>query len=173
MAMRFSFRETPVRIKNAKDVDANVIGHALNRIAEENGGRLTPRAGVDAARKRTNPIHRHLEWDDRVAAEGYRRDQISELIRIIVRDDPDDDDVPARRYFHSIHDADGTAYRTVDEILKSRDLQLALLQQAEKDLQSWERRYAELADICDLVRSARTKLRKKIEASKGEARPRA
>jgi hypothetical protein len=79
---------------------------------------------------------------------------------------------PSQRYFHSIHDSEGTAYRTVDEILGSRQLRLALQLAAERDLASWQKRYDELTEIVGLVAKARAKLRKQIDEEKGEeARP--
>jgi hypothetical protein len=73
MALRFTFRETPVTIKNAKNADPNEIGRALDRIATENGGRLTKRAALDAARNRRHVMHKHVEWRDAVAAEAVAK----------------------------------------------------------------------------------------------------
>lgn len=167
MALRFSFRETPLTIKAAKDADPQAIGLALHAIAVENNGRLTWREALPAARNRRSPLHRHIEWNDKIAAEKHRREQINELIRLVIRDDPDDEQIKPQRAFLSIRDVDGTSYRTVDEVLRSADLQLKVLQQARRDLLAWQSRYSDLQEVCELVRVAEEQLQKKIKAEEG------
>lgn len=48
--------------------------------ALEHGGRLTPRAVVDAARDPKSALHDQFEWDDTVAAEKWRLDQARDII---------------------------------------------------------------------------------------------
>ncbi len=79
----YTFRDEPVAILNAKKADPQKIGRALAKIAEANAGRLTPGAVVEAARSPNSALHRHFEWDDRKAAEAYRRDQAREIIAVI------------------------------------------------------------------------------------------
>jgi len=47
----------------------------------ERKGRLTASKVVDAARNPASPLHACFEWDDDVAAEGYRLEQARRLIR--------------------------------------------------------------------------------------------
>lgn len=168
MANRYVFRD-PIALHNGKDADPNVIGQELTRIKDANNGRLTPHAVVDEARSRQNPLHRHFEWNDKIAAEAFRLDQARALIRIVRIEDTDDVDKPPRRAFVSVNE-DGKAYRGLDEVLSSQSLQLAVLVAAEKELRAFEARYSELLDICELVRDARARLRARIE-QKQEARP--
>jgi hypothetical protein len=47
----------------------------------------------------------------------------------------------------------------------SLELQLAVLRQAEADLEAWTKRYRELSEICDDVLKARDKIRTRREAA--------
>jgi hypothetical protein len=167
MPLRYTFRE-PTIFHKSKDADPNVIGQELTRIKDANNGRLMPQTVVEEARKRSNPLHRHFEWNDKIAAEAYRLDQARELIRIIQIEDTDGDK-PARRAFVSVTD-DGKAYRGLNEVLNSQSLQLAVLVTAERELRAFEVRYNELLDICELVRDARSRLRQRIQETQGENR---
>lgn len=156
--IRYVFNdERPLAFKNAKKADAQKIGDALTKITNEAGGRLTPKAVVHAARDPKHILHRHFEWDNAAAAEHYRQDQARCIIKCVqIVDDAKDEDKPAPAYL-SISDKSGVSYRPLQAVLGSTELQLAVLQRAERDLESFERRYRDLGDICDLVREARTK----------------
>jgi hypothetical protein len=47
---------------------------------EEAGGRITPKAVVDAARPEDSPLHSEFTWDDSVAGEKWRLQQARHLI---------------------------------------------------------------------------------------------
>jgi len=55
----------------------------LNRLAKQNGGKITPRMIVDAARDENSPLHDYFEWNDDVAAERYREMQARTLLRSV------------------------------------------------------------------------------------------
>lgn len=57
----------------------------VNRLAKLGGGRITPRALVDAARDPDSPLHSFFEWDDSEAAEKYREMQARTLLRSCTR----------------------------------------------------------------------------------------
>lgn len=156
--IKYAFKDDQVILKNAAKADAQKIGEELAKITKDNGGRLMPEKVVNAARAPKSALHAHFEWNDKVAAEAYRVDQARHIIRIIrVEDEEGGDAKPA---FVSVSDR-GTAYRLVEEVTASRELQLIVLQQAERDLKAFERRYHMLNDICGLVKSARENLERK------------
>lgn len=62
--------------------DPEVI-ERLQQLAAENGGQLTPDAVVADAKKKTSPLHRYFDWDDKVAAMKWRREQARQLIRSV------------------------------------------------------------------------------------------
>lgn len=157
MAARYTFSETSV-FQNKDKADADKIGAELEKLTSENGGRLQPAAVVEQARNKKSPLHRHFEWDDTKAASAYRLDQARSIIGAVRIVSNDDDEEPQRAWL-SIVDRGGAAYHTIAEVTGSRELQLALLQQGERDLLAWERRYKDLTDICQIVRAARERMR--------------
>jgi hypothetical protein len=147
------------------EADAQVIGEVLEQLTRENGGRLKGKHLVEAARKRGHPLHRHFEWDDRIAAEAYRLDQANALIRSI-RIIAEDEVSTAARAYHAIND-DGTAYRSSTEIATSALLQLALHRAALRDLIAWENRYRSIATIYSMIKVAREQLEETIATMHG------
>lgn len=158
--IKYAFRDDPVAILNAKKADPQKIGQALATIATAAAGRLTPSAVVEAARNARSPLHRHFEWNDAKAAQSYRLDQAREIIRVIRVEE--DGEEPTRAFL-SVKDGAGVSYRAAAEVAASVELQLAVLKQAEKDLDAFQRRYAELKDVCGDVTSAREKVRARRE----------
>jgi len=155
----------------AKRADPQMIGEALETIRLENGGELHPQAVVADARDAKSPLHRYFEWDDKKAAEAHRMDQARALIRSIrIIDDNDD---KARPAFLSIRSDNGVGYRSLGDVLSSRDLRQRLLEQAERDLDAWTARYRELREIVELILPAQRELRRRVARPRGgdEARP--
>jgi len=142
-----------VAIKNAKDADAQTIGEELDKIRRARGGELMPTAVVEAARDPAHPLHGFFEWDDSRAAEAYRLDQARAIIRLVRIDDIDPDEPP--RAFLSIGSDRGTSYRSFDDVKASADLRDAVLRQAEKDLEAFQRRYRSLKDVLGFVEKAK------------------
>ena len=153
----YTFKDEPLAFKNSKKAKAQTIGRALARISDENKGRLTPRAVVAAAEDTRSPLHKHFEWDDTAAASKWRERQASKIIAVIHVEDLDVEEGTARAFL-SVTDKGGVSYRQHAEVKSSIDLQLAVLQTAERDLEAFERRFRNLTDICDMVRVAREKV---------------
>lgn len=59
------------------------IRDALAKIAEENGGLLTPDAVVAVAQSKNSVLHDLFEWDGKKAAHAWRIDQARTLIRSV------------------------------------------------------------------------------------------
>lgn len=166
---KYMFRTGRVLIiKNAAQADPEVIGESLEKISNDFDGKLTPQRVVATARDPNHALHKHFEWDDKIAAEQRRRDQARDLIQCIhVRSDDTDSGVAP--YFLSVRDETGISYRTVKEVIKSVDLQRLVLDAALRELQSWQARYKQFEDICVLVRKAEEKLQKRRK-TESEAR---
>lgn len=157
--MKYLFKE-PLTIKAADKADPQKIGEALTKIAAEAGGELTPHAVVASAQNPRSLLHRHFEWDDAKAAEAYRVDQARTLIASIRVEDEEAEDGDTRAFI-SISSKAGTSYRSAHDVRNSADLQAIVLKQAERELESFEKRYRELQDICNIVKSAREAIAKK------------
>jgi hypothetical protein len=168
--IRYAFREdAPLIIKNAKDADPQKIGEALDEIREANGGRLTTKDTVTAARDRKSVLNQHFEWNIQAAAEAHWLEQARHLIASIRIVSDEHTESTVRAYF-SINDGDGQAYRSVGEIKSSADLQAALMAQADRELEAWQRRYRSLVEVCEDIQKVREKLRRK--AARQEKDPR-
>ncbi len=149
--IKYSFKDDVAVLKNASKADPQKIGEALAKITEAHAGRLVPEDVVNAAKDKKSPLHLHFEWNDAVAAHSYRMDQARNIIRIIRVEDSDSGEVqPA---YVSVAQG-GVAYRKIDEVVASRELQLIVLQQAERDLRAFQKRYHMLNDICGAIQPA-------------------
>jgi hypothetical protein len=161
MTIRYMFKE-PLTIKGGTRASAQKIGEELADITRKAGGRLTPKAVVNAAENPRSRLHKLFEWDNARAAAAYRLDQAREIIRCIRVEQSDGE--PVRGYV-SINEK-GTSYRTISEVLSSHDLQTLVLKQADRDLDAWQRRYAELEEICEVVRQARERIAERLSKRK-------
>jgi hypothetical protein len=147
-------------------LDPQAIGEELERLGKAHGD-VRPHYVVDAARDNpSHPAYSYFVWDDAVAGERYRIDQARALIRAVRVIDVDDEDRSLRAYM-SVHDRGGTSYRTLAQVLSSKSMRERLMEQAERDLQAWMRRYRELKDIVDLVKPAHDALVARRAAAAG------
>jgi hypothetical protein len=174
---KYSFREEgPLALKGAKRANAQRIGTELERIAKANNGTLTPRATVDAATDERNYLHRFFEWNNERAADAHRLDQARYLIRVIRVVDETRQDSPVRMAFLSVSDGKaGRSYIPLANVIDSPRLSILVLEQAERDLAAWQRRYSELADLCAEVGRLRSRLadrRRRVAGGDGD-RPQA
>jgi N-acyl-D-aspartate/D-glutamate deacylase len=147
-----------VSLKNAKDADPQAIGEALKKI-EDKEGRMPTEAIVTAAKNKEHVLHPHFEWNDKLAAHQHRLHQARHLVSLIRIDDGTDLPPPA---YYSIADKEGYAYRPHDKVVRSYELQHAVLKQAERDLSAFLLRYRVLQDVCDLVKPAKDVLDRKL-----------
>lgn len=159
--IRYVFKDDDmVILRNAKKADPQKIGEALAKISEAEKGYLTPEAVIVAAKSPRHVLHPHFEWDDEAAAHAHRLGQARRLISLIrIEDEATSDIVPA---FHSIADRSGKSYRTAEAVTNSRELQLIVLRQAERELKAFERRYRVLQDVCVHVRAAQEAVGRKL-----------
>lgn len=154
-------------LNNASTLSAQKIGNALAKLKDR-----TPPTIVQVARDPTNAMHMAFEWSDDIAAAKFRLDQARTLCQVvrIASTEIEDETTPA---FVSIKldDGDGRRYFSKREILKSKDLQLLLLTQAERDLEAFEARYAELKTFCVRISEVRKDLKRHRQGLEGGDRP--
>jgi hypothetical protein len=167
MAHRYAFNDGVTGI-NLRGANPQVVGEALERVRLEYGGELHPRHTVNAAKDSVHPLHRFFEWNNDEAADRYRLDQARALIRS-VRVIDIEEGKPLRAYL-SIYD-DGRSYRSIDDVLRSRDLKDLVLEQAQRDLDAWTHRFRELQDIVKMVEPARQELTRRRAARRSATPP--
>lgn len=169
--IKYAFKEgRPLGINNAKKANAQKIGEALTAIKRAAKGRYNSKAVLSAARDHKY-LHQFFEWRDSLAAEKYRQDQarcLMSCLDIVETHKGEERRLPA---FISLIERSGRSYHTVHEVLDSAELQAIALRQAESDLESYERRLHQFADICTAIRAARELIaerRAKHEKTRGK-----
>lgn len=120
----------------------------------EDAGELKPSIVLDRARDPRHPLHDRFEWNDGVAAERYRIQQARELIRSVewvYAEEPDG--APKKvRAFHSVNRVDGPTYVPAQEIQQDEFMSKLVLQAAEREWKSLQRKYGHLAEFLAIVR---------------------
>ncbi len=139
---------------------ANVFGERIEQIAERNG-LATPAAIVEDAEDVSSPIHDFFEWNDEVAGHRYRLNQAHFYLRHIVVV-PAEKKAPVRA-FHSVKittdENEQRGYAPLARILSDEGLLNQVIESAQRELQSWRRRYGQykaLARATEKVEEALT-----------------
>lgn len=125
----------------------------LQAIRDQHGA-LNPELVVDAARDPEHPLHSRFEWDDTAAAEKYRLQQASELLRVVKlpKDPSRPDDL---RAFVAVkgqnsHRAD---YVPTDEALADEFTRTLVLRDMEREWRLLKRRYEHMREFAALILS--------------------
>lgn len=96
-----------------------------------------------ARRNRRSALHNFLEWDDSVAAERYRVDQVRGFIQVHISDT-----LGFRKYVSlSIDRQASGGYRPVPDVLSRQDLRSVMLGDAIDDLDRLRRLYVSLKEL--------------------------
>ncbi len=130
--------------------DAQKVGEVCAKI--EKKGELTPKALVDASRRKNAPLHNLFEWNDAVAAEKYRENQAAYLIRsveVVISGCTE-----PTRAFVSVSASDtetARSYINVEAALSSEPTRSEVLENALAELRSFERKYANLTEVAEVI----------------------
>lgn len=151
---------------------ATKVGCELGKISKGHGG-LTANLVVEAAKKRTSPLHSFFEWSDTEAAKQYRLEQARHLIRcVVVKYDAPENAVPVRAYITfdaSPEEEDlgrDVRYLSTHEVLTDKELRDRLVRQAWREFQLWRNRYEHLNELAHVFAAADKKPRNPPTAPK-------
>lgn len=122
-------------------VDAQTAGAELDRIYREHGC-IDPETVVNESRNKSAPLHPLFEWDDKVAAERWRENQARVIIANVAIVGEPNDDIYTRAFVH-VEDT----YQPISVVLESADKTEELLQQAMRELRTFENKYRELSAL--------------------------
>lgn len=140
-----------------------IIVEELERIRTHDRQKmLKPRAVVEAARVKSNPLHTYFEWDNSIAAERYRLDQARDLI-VSVQITRDGIDNPFQAYVSlpSSRIRKGGGYHGMADVMSSKELRLEMLKSAMNDLENFQERYRRLEELAEVFTAiSRVKSRK-------------
>lgn len=135
--------------------NAAIYASELQRIRKETGENLKPRAVVESAKDPDSPLHDAFEWDDTKAAQEWRVTQARRLLRSIhVVVERGEEDRSVRAFFRVEDPSGDTGYVSLAAVLKCQDYRDQIIEQALKEIQGWQRRYAdynELDSIFDAI----------------------
>jgi hypothetical protein len=162
--------KTGYRFKNQHLADPQVIGEALEKIRKAHGDELEKRDVVQEVREavrtdRPHPLRQHFTEDLEEAAYLRWLDEAGDLIASLLVIDEGSNEEPRIAYYSASsqkEDVDRRVYHARDAIDNSRTLQRLVLEQAERDLLAWERRYSELADLCREIQAVRTRVHARV-----------
>ena len=129
---------------------AQVAGRELDRIARKYGC-IKPQLVVEASRPTSAPLHNEFTWDNGKAAELWRLEEASHIIRAvrIIQADIPEAEQPTIRAFHNVQASDketrfkGRGYVTIQVVSESEDYQQQVLNRAREELNQWQRRYSD------------------------------
>lgn len=125
----------------------------LQAIRDERGA-LTPALVVEAARDPEHPLHSRFEWDDTAAAEKWRLEQASQLLRVVRL--PAENGRPSDlRAFVAVkgaetHQAD---YVPTAEAMSDEFARRLVLRDMEREWEALKRRYEHMREFAALIAS--------------------
>lgn len=144
---------------NLFKVNANVAGAVCEELQNTVG--LTKESLVDASRPVDAPLHGEFEWDDKIAAEEYRKDQAGLIIRNLTVVMEENAEEPVRAFFKT-DTGHKSVFEPIQSIMADSEKRNSLLDIAIKELQSFKRKYSTLKELT-LVFEAIDKLNEEIE----------
>ena len=132
-------------------VKAEVAGEVMQRLESE--GRLTPANLVDEARPEDSPMHKAFEWNDEKAAEIYRRQQATQMIRAIVVRESDviqggNEAIRVKVFNQS---EKGGVYESLRTILLDEEKAESLLEKAKAELRAFRAKYSQLERLSRVI----------------------
>lgn len=125
----------------------------LRRIAARHGGVLEPAAVVEAARRRTSPLHSKFEWNDSAAAEAHRLWQARHLINVTVEYIGSGKKAALHRVFVSLSSdrhQEGGGYRTMTSVVRNKTHRERLLEDAFEEMKSFQAKFAGLKELAEV-----------------------
>ena len=125
----------------------------LQAIYDERGT-LTPPLVVDAARDPQHPLHSRFDWDDTTAAEKWRCEQASLLIRSvkIAYTRPDGQSAEVRAFVPIRDSSHGPAdFRPAEEAMADPFTSKLVLRAFERDVQQLKSRYSHLREFATVI----------------------
>ena len=141
-------------MKNVKVIEE------LRRISDKNGGLLLPQHVVREARNPRSVLHSRFEWDNTKAAEEHRLWQARQLISVCVEIIPGTDKLTQAYVSVSTDRAVGGGYRTMVQVLSNEDLRKQFLEDALRDLNTFQQKYSKLRALAGVfaeIRKVRNK----------------
>lgn len=129
----------------------------LESLYRDNGG-LNPRTVLEWARSNpSSELYRRIEWNDTVAAEEYRLQQVRSIIVSVRVRHSDGKTRPI--YVSPVETRGWDGYQTLVSVLSDDERRARFLAQALGELEAMKKRYADLIEFCALIDKLTANLR--------------
>ena len=108
------------------------------------------------AKRRDSPLHAKLEWDDKAAAQAYRRRQLGNIVTKIVKVNGSQ----VRRVYVGVGGGEEPRhYDLVERVLRKPEFRRSHARRALSELDSFEARYGNLPELAGVLKTLRRTLR--------------
>ena len=174
---------------NKYKVPADVVGKTMEKI-EERDGKVTKESFLEESRPVSSPTHKMFEWTDAIAAEKYRLEQSSEIIRniqieivevpakevqleikTVTADELREQEekkkpIYARAFVNTVKSDPKHAgqYRSIDKALSDKESRRIVLENALYEFKRLATKYSFLKEL-ELVKDAIEEVEQKIESA--------
>lgn len=127
--------------------NADVAGKMCEEL-EKDGG-LTPERLLEANKEESAPLHNEFEWEDTIAAHKYRIEQARHIIQclITIPEGQSEEAKPVRAFVVTGQIA---KYEHINAVLKNEDKYELMLEQALRELKSFQQKYSTLKELTPL-----------------------
>lgn len=113
-----------------KQDEAQALGEALDVIRQKCDGELKIKVALKEAKRVSNPLHNHLEWDDTVCGVEYRMQQLRNITNHIIEEIiVDGSPVEQRSFVSVINETQETIYVSREDAIQNVDYRKQLLDQ--------------------------------------------
>ena len=137
------------KISGLYSVSAQEAGTEIEKCRDVQGF-IVPQNVVEIAKSTDSILHKCFEWNDEIAAEKYRTDQASKLIRCIVTTSLDaENGRNTVRAFVNIVNVDKQGYKRIDSV-KPDEFEY-ILSCALKELQNFKSKYSSLKELSGVL----------------------
>jgi hypothetical protein len=142
--------------------DAQKVGEELERLRQRDGT-ITVDVALDEARSTDSPLHALCTWEDGIAAENWRRDEIRRAIRSIKVITPDLANY--RAFVHCANSDPSTQgyYQRVEVAVQNLDEYELVFKAAASRLGEAQRALSELKRVAESVKVHQTVRRAAVE----------
>lgn len=129
------------------DEDAQVIGPVFLQLERDND-EVTKETVLSEARRRSSPLHRYFEWDDTTAAEKYRLEQASLILRSITVAVVSGGEIVQTRLMVNVHGDNGArVYKSVNAVMANDGECAQLIEEAREDFLKLRAKYDQYRKI--------------------------
>ena len=127
-----------------------MVKQELMLIKKKNRGFLTPEAVVAYAKNKNSALHKYFTWNDTEAAERWRLEEASRLIRrIYVTVLPGKKQYKIRAYVSLSADRGRGGYRDTIEVMSDEDLRIQMIEDVKEELQAFRKKLRVVSVVAD------------------------